>query len=799
MAVRSATSTSPQLFRTTAFDWLRNGVSVLVGIACLAVACWLAVALATYSSGDPSINHATSATPENVAGVAGAYVADVSLTWAGLAALLPAFVLIGWAHALIRFRKLTRPLLRVFCLVISFVLLMPVLANLWPDVEDMPAGAGGLGGILVLDMLAVWIDSYELSLSWLVTALVAMSMLTFPVAAAMSFSGVFHGVGGAVSRMIRKRPALRRRLVPVRFRIRRFGLRRFSLRLPPFLQRVRSGQFRRRSRSTENEPRVMTGSPPKAPGRKRKATKKTGTAARSKADATSTRQAQEKKYTFPPTDLLEATKRSSRTSVSQRELEEQAEQLQTVLSDFGIRGEIVNARPGPVVTRFDLEPDAGIRANRIIALSDDIARSMSAVSARVAIVTGSKLMGIELPKRERELVLLRELLESPAFTSKNRHLPVILGKDISGAPVIEDLVDMPHLLIAGTTGSGKSVGVNAMILSLLFRLSPKECRLILIDPKMLELSVYDDIPHLLAPVVTEPAKAVQALNWVVREMERRYRSMQKVNARNITVFNEKVRAALARNKPLIRQVQVGFHPETGEPVHEQDVIATETLPYIVVVVDEMADLMLVAGREIEGAVQRLAQMARAAGIHIIMATQRPSVDVITGTIKANFPSRISFHVASKTDSRTIFNEHGAEQLLGKGDMLFAYSGRKMTRIHGPFVSDEEVTRVAENLRQQGKPDYLEDITEEHTDVQGGTLGLLDKPTVDKDQGLYDQAVYLVTTEKKASTSFVQRHLKIGYNRAANIVERMEREGVVSSPNHVNKREVLAPPPPGPPG
>ncbi|MBT7612926.1 MAG: DNA translocase FtsK, partial [Rhodospirillaceae bacterium] len=501
-------------------------------------------------------------------------------------------------------------------------------------------------------------------------------------------------------------------------------------------------------------------------------------------------------FTLPPQQLLVDVDPTTRRQADTEGLEQNARMLEGVLADFGIRGEIVDVRPGPVVTLYELEPEAGIRASRVIGLADDIARNMSAISARVAVVPGRTVLGIELPNPDREMVLLRELMETKAFSKPGIKLPIALGKEISGAPVVEDMAAMPHLLVAGTTGSGKSVAVNAMILSLLYTMTPEQCRMIMIDPKMLELSVYDDIPHLLTPVVTEPGKAVMALKWTVREMEQRYRAMQKVGVRNIEGFNKRVSEAQAKGLALTRTVQTGFNAESGEPIFEEEVIAEKPLPFIVVIVDEMADLMLVAGRDIEGAIQRLAQMARAAGIHLIMATQRPSVDVITGTIKANFPSRISFNVTSKIDSRTIIGEQGAEQLLGKGDMLFMRGGGRLTRVHGPFVSDDEVQQVAEFLRCQGKPDYIEAVTEEPFEMptdMGGVGGFADGG--DKEQALYDQAVFLVTKEQKASTSFIQRHLKIGYNRAATIIEQLEREGVVSTANHVGKREVLAGAPP----
>jgi S-DNA-T family DNA segregation ATPase FtsK/SpoIIIE len=455
-----------------------------------------------------------------------------------------------------------------------------------------------------------------------------------------------------------------------------------------------------------------------------------------------------------------------------------------------VQGTIREIRPGPVVTLYELEPAPGIRSARVIGLADDVARSLSVAAVRIATVTGRNAIGIEVPNQKRETVFLSELLEGEAFGRSPARLPLALGKDISGAPIVADLSRMPHLLIAGTTGSGKSVGVNAMIMSLLFRLSPEQCRLILIDPKMLELSVYDGIPHLMAPVVTEPAKAVAALKWVVREMERRYRAMSQLSVRNIAGYNDRVNEARARGEVVTRRVQTGFDSETGKPVFEEQPLALEPLPFIVVFIDEMADLMMVAGKEIEIAVQRLAQMARAAGIHVIMATQRPSVDVITGTIKANFPTRISFQVISKFDSRTILGEQGAEQLLGQGDLLYMQGGGRITRVHGPFVSDHEVEAVVAFLREQGEPAYLDEVTEPtEDDVSSAASGAIGGNTTGEN-ALYDQAVSLVAREGKASTSFIQRHLQIGYNRAAKLIEQMEKEGVVSPANHVGKREVL---------
>jgi S-DNA-T family DNA segregation ATPase FtsK/SpoIIIE len=496
-------------------------------------------------------------------------------------------------------------------------------------------------------------------------------------------------------------------------------------------------------------------------------------------------------YRLPPLDILALPSRiSSEGKIDEEALEQNARLLETVLDDFGVKGQIVKVRPGPVVTLYELEPAPGTKSSRVIGLADDIARSMSAVSTRVATVPGRNVIGIELPNARRETVFLRELLSTRHYEDSRLGLPLALGKDIGGDPVIADLARMPHLLIGGTTGSGKSVAINTMILSLLYRLPPDRCRFIMIDPKMLELSVYQDIPHLLTPVVTEPRKAIVALKWVVREMEDRYRAMSALGVRNIAGYNERLTDAQRKGQMLTRKVQTGIDPETRRPIFEEEELDLTPLPFIVVIIDEMADLMLVAGKDIEAAVQRLAQMARAAGIHVVMATQRPSVDVITGTIKANFPTRISFQVTSKIDSRTILGEQGGEQLLGQGDMLYMAGGGKIARVHGPFVSDNEVEEVVRHLRAQGTPSYIDSVTDDPDGEEGG-LGMPGEGEDGESDQLYDQAIALVARERKCSTSFIQRYLQIGYNRAARIVERMEREGVVSPANHVGKREVLA--------
>ncbi|MGC2012989.1 MAG: DNA translocase FtsK, partial [Pseudolabrys sp.] len=498
-------------------------------------------------------------------------------------------------------------------------------------------------------------------------------------------------------------------------------------------------------------------------------------------------------YTLPSLNLLAAQRASERTTLSRDIIDGNATALESVLQDFGVRGEIINARPGPVVTLYELEPAPGIKSSRVIGLADDIARSMSAVSARVAVVSGRNAIGIELPNPVREKVYLRELLTGMDYNESAAKLPLCLGKTIGGESVIVDLSRMPHLLIAGTTGSGKSVAINTMILSLVYRLRPDQCRLIMVDPKMLELSVYDGIPHLLTPVVTDPKKAVVALKWAVREMEGRYKKMSKLGVRNIDGYNARVAEAQAKGETLTRTVHTGYDKESGQAVYEKEELELEPLPFLVVIVDEMADLMMVAGKDIEGAIQRLAQMARAAGIHVILATQRPSVDVITGTIKANFPTRISFQVTSKIDSRTILGEQGAEQLLGQGDMLYMAGGGRISRVHGPFVSDDEVEKVVRHLKSQGAPEYLEEVTAGGDEDEDGNP-VFDATGMGLAEGgdIYQQAVAIIKRDRKASTSYIQRRLQIGYNRAATIMERMEEEGIVGQANHAGKREILIP-------
>ncbi|MEH6749179.1 MAG: DNA translocase FtsK [Paracoccaceae bacterium] len=537
------------------------------------------------------------------------------------------------------------------------------------------------------------------------------------------------------------------------------------------------------------QPRSMVQHPPRKPVQP-------STRAKAEAQPALKFDPEEAVYELPPLALLSNPALIQRHHLSDEALEQNARMLESVLDDYGVKGDIVSVRPGPVVTMYELEPAPGLKASRVIGLADDIARSMSALSARVSTVPGRTVIGIELPNENREKVVLREILSARDYGDSNMKLPLALGKDIGGDPIVANLAKMPHLLIAGTTGSGKSVAINTMILSLLYRLTPEECRLIMIDPKMLELSVYDGIPHLLSPVVTDPKKAVVALKWVVGEMEERYRKMSKMGVRNIDGYNSRVADALAKGEMFSRTVQTGFDDETGEPVFETEELMPEKMPYIVVIVDEMADLMMVAGKEIEACIQRLAQMARASGIHLIMATQRPSVDVITGTIKANFPTRISFQVTSKIDSRTILGEMGAEQLLGMGDMLYMAGGAKIIRCHGPFVSDEEVEEIVNHLKAFGPPKYMNSVLDgpdedREADIDA-VLGLASGGNTDLEDALYDTAVAIVVKDRKCSTSYIQRKLAIGYNKAARLVEQMEEQGVVSPANHVGKREVLVP-------
>jgi len=755
--------------------FLQRRLQELAGLSIIAATVALGACLATWSINDPSLNHATEAPVRNILGVNGAIAADIMMQLIGVSsiALLAPLGFFGWRVAV--HQPARQPRLRLGYWLLG-VISSSALASLLPNTErwPLPTGMGGVIGDAVLSLPRQYFSGVGISLTGILLAVAAIFSLSiaagfgnFP----QSKTRVNAGEGQTDFRKERS----------FDFPLARF-MRIFAWRharpsnppvedpsIEPVASADRSQLARRRVSDVD-----MAGAEPLA-----------RTAHRSTVDFNS--RACNAQFGMPLTELLSLPKAGPQ-SISQEALEQSAVLLESVLQDFSVKGDIVSVHPGPVVTLYEFEPAPGIKSSRVIGLADDIARSMSAVSARVAVVPGRNAIGIELPNPRRETVYLRELIASPDFSDSKHRLAIALGKTIGGEPVIVDLAKMPHLLVAGTTGSGKSVAINTMILSLLYKLKPQDCRLIMVDPKMLELSVYDGIPHLLTPVVTDPKKAVVALKWAVREMEDRYKKMSKLGVRNIDGFNARVTEAAAKGEVITRTVQTGFDRDTGEAVYEQERMDLSTLPYIVVIVDEMADLMMVAGKEIEGAIQRLAQMARAAGIHLIMATQRPSVDVITGTIKANFPTRVSFQVTSKIDSRTILGEMGAEQLLGQGDMLYMAGGGRIVRVHGPFVSDAEVERVVAHLKTQGQPEYLDSVTDEDEGDEDDSAPL---PLGDDDGAdLYDRAVAVVLRDKKCSTSYVQRRLQVGYNKAASLVERMEKEGVVGPANHAGKRQIL---------
>ncbi len=781
---------------------LQRRLRELGGVALISLTMIAALALATWSVQDPSLSHATDAPVHNLLGMPGAIAADLMMQLLGLGSLALLLPIAVWGYRLLGHRQLSHERLRVLLWLVGAVLTAAFASCLprsahWP----LPSGLGGVIGDAVLRLPAALLHTPLTGTHRLgaAIALGAAALFAFAGAAGVRWrdavaddedeaededeneardeddnDGAWISLGllGHYLLSFRARLGLLfhgRRRSPIAARE--------ELRAPRRRVEPRFGSAAERDRDEDDEEgagdgETQTARAPRKP-RAPKAPRRSGG------------------FVLPPLELLTPASKSGRATVSSDTLQENATALEGVLGDFGVRGEIINARPGPVVTLYELEPAPGIKSSRVISLADDIARSMSALSARVAVVSGRNAIGIELPNPTREKVFLRELLASRDYADNNSRLPLCLGKSIGGEPVLVDLARMPHLLIAGTTGSGKSVAINTMILSLVYRLQPDQCRLIMVDPKMLELSVYDGIPHLLTPVVTDPKKAVVALKWAVREMEERYKKMSKLGVRNIDGYNARVAEAKGKGEKLSRTVHTGYNRETGTAIYENEELDLEPLPYIVVIVDEMADLMMVAGKDIEGAVQRLAQMARAAGLHVILATQRPSVDVITGTIKANFPTRISFQVTSKIDSRTILGEQGAEQLLGQGDMLYMAGGGRISRVHGPFVSDEEVEKVVRHLKSQGAPEYLEAVTaEEPQDADGNPI--FDATAMGAEGGgdLYSQAVAIVTRDRKASTSYIQRRLQIGYNRAASLMERMEQEGVVGQPNHAGKREIL---------
>jgi len=788
--------------------WIASGVSVLVLTALVAVA------LFSYTPTDPSLNTASNAAVQNVLGKPGAIIADLFLQIAGLGVIALIFTITSWALCLLRAEAVEWLWLRTLAGLGSLILLATALAaipspSLWP----IDAGLGGTVGHVVLAL-----TTFETTIPWLeqsqrfiiagVAAVLGVWLMF--MAATISFRTTMGGIAALVRGInaalnaftdtLRSWVARSPAETPTKTKAKR-------TRSEPVMDCARaepnmgvgptvSSEDEADEFDVEDEENLAVDEPP-AKSKESVVVQRSKPAKLTKRDMAA-RQGSllppaDKGFSLPPLDYLALPLVEHRTKGPSTEaLESNARTLESVLDDFGVKGAIVKVRPGPVVTLYELEPAPGTKTSRVVALADDIARSMSAVAARISVVPGRSVIGIELPNSNRETVYFREMLATEEFEKNDGKLILALGKDIGGAPIMADLARMPHLLIAGTTGSGKSVAVNTMIMSLLYRNTPADVRFIMIDPKMLELSVYDGIPHLLSPVVTEPGKAVMALKWTVREMENRYRAMSQLSVRNVAGYNQRLQDAAKKGQVIKKTVQTGFDPGTGKPIYEEQDLYLTPLPYIVVIIDEMADLMLVAGKDVEPAVQRLAQMARAAGIHVIMATQRPSVDVITGTIKANFPTRISFQVTSKIDSRTILGEQGAEQLLGQGDMLYMAAGGRITRVHGPFVTDKEVEKITGHLRDQQEPSYVEDVTEEPdlSDIPGfaGAGG----GNTSGEDSLFDQAVALVARERKASTSFIQRHLQIGYNRAARIIEDMEAQGMVGKPNHVGKREVLLP-------
>ncbi len=781
----------------------------LAGLVLIGAVAAAAAALATWSVKDPSFSHATSEPVRNLLGEPGAIAADLAMQLFGLATIALLLPVAAWGWRLFTHRPLDRMRWRLPAWLFGVVAAAAFASCLartaqWP----LPTGLGGVIGDAVVRAIASITGGplFGTGRTVVSASFSAIGLVLLTIACGFGFqrsedeagaddeeaddggsvsigwavhyllslkAWVFRPIGNAVVAVFRamtsRRPAKPEKSVRAEPR---FGAASAPAAVPEPEEDVDA---------EADEDEEAEASTKVTRTEKKKAAKAAPKSAKKSADG----------YEPPSLNLLAAPKSTDRHAPSSEAIQETAGTLEHVLGDFGVRGSIINARPGPVVTLYELEPAPGIKSSRVIGLADDIARSMSALSARVAVVSGRNVIGIELPNATREKVYLRELLAADEYTGTAARLPLCLGKTIGGEPVIVDLARMPHLLIAGTTGSGKSVAINTMILSLLYRLKPDQCRLIMVDPKMLELSVYDGIPHLLTPVVTDPKKAVVALKWAVREMEDRYKKMAKLGVRNIDGYNARLTDARARGEGLSRTVHTGYDPDSGEAIYEKEEFEFEPLPYLVVIVDEMADLMMVAGKDIEGAIQRLAQMARAAGIHVVLATQRPSVDVITGTIKANFPTRISFQVTSKIDSRTILGEQGAEQLLGQGDMLYMAGGGRISRVHGPFCSDDEVEKIVRHLKSQGQPQYLEAVTAEE-DTEGEDGAVFDATAMGGEDGadLYAQAVQVVTRDRKASTSYIQRRLQIGYNRAASLMERMEKEGIIGQPNHAGKREIL---------
>ncbi|MBO4643904.1 MAG: DNA translocase FtsK 4TM domain-containing protein [Alphaproteobacteria bacterium] len=741
------------------------------GIAFICAGLLLSIALATYNSADPSVNTATGGVAANLLGSVGALWADLLWQLFGLGAVLFPLSLIAWGILIFRFKWHKYQILRVFSFIPTLFLLL-ILFSALPEVSFSPVVAGFSGAVMPAFYLPLRQALIIAHLSYLEYVLLPVVFIATIFGLASTLGIPFYLVKRWISGLLHMVQSL---LLFVWKKCRRSSpeTEEKTEQLPEELPQslfAEQGELNLEEKAQ----------PLPAPVKKQQA---------KPSPLKSIKEQREyvKQFHLPKLDLLAKPKADKDAAVSREYLEKRARQLENVLEEYGVKGQIVNVRPGPVVTLFELEPAPGIKTTRVINLADDIARSMSAVSVRIAVIPGQSVIGIEMPNEKRADVYLKELLSCDEFKTSDKPLLLALGKDIGGKPTFADLAKMPHLLVAGTTGSGKSVAINTMILSLVYRLTPAQVRLIMVDPKMLELSVYNGIPHLLTPVVTDPKKAVLALNWAVREMDQRYSQMSELGVRNIDGYNKKVTELLNSKAPKTRTVLTGY--ENGEPIYEEQPLDLKPFPYIVVIVDEMADLMITAGKEIETAVQRIAQKARAAGIHLILATQRPSVDVITGTIKSNFPERISFRLTTKIDSRTILGEQGAEQLLGRGDMLYLAQGQRPARLHGPFVSDAEVEAVTAHLRLQGVPEYEQSVTEETSEESPeGGLNLENG----EDASLYDQAVAIVLRDRKASTSYIQRQLRIGYNRAADLIDQMEAQGVISAPNHAGKREILVP-------
>lgn len=745
----------------------------LTGLAVIAAGFAVAAALATYNGADPSFNTATGNIPRNVLGHFGACLSDLLWQYSGLGAVLFPVALTAWGILVFRLKWHRFQLLRVLCFFPALFALL-VLFSALPSrsFAFFPAGYAG----------AVMPAFYHPFLNLLRAAYLPYpQMIVLPVFFIAAVFGLastlgipFYLVKRWFSALLR---GIRKTALFFYYAIRRTKKEEISNKPEELPEELPQSLFAEQGTLALEETEQPQEKAPAKPVRP------------SPLKSIKEQREYAKQFHLPKIDFLAKPKAEKEAAVSKEYLDKRARQLEAVLDEYGVKGKIVNVRPGPVVTLFELEPAPGIKTTRVINLADDIARSMSALSVRIAVIPGQSVIGIEMPNEKRADVFLKEMFACDEFKNSDKPLLMALGKDIGGKPTFTDLAKMPHLLVAGTTGSGKSVAINTMILSLLYRLTPSQVRLIMIDPKMLELSVYNGIPHLLTPVVTDPKKAVLALNWAVREMDERYKQMAQIGVRNIDGYNKKVEEMLASKEPMMRTVLTGY--EDGEPVYEEQPLNLKPFPYIVVIVDEMADLMLTAGKEIEIAIQRIAQKARAAGIHLIMATQRPSVDVITGTIKANFPERISFRVTTKIDSRTILGEQGAEQLLGRGDMLYLAQGQRPIRLHGPFVSDGEVETVTSHLRLQGVPEYEQAVTEEPPEAAAEAGGsVLDGD--DEANTLYDKAVAIVLRDRKASTSYIQRQLRIGYNRAADLIDQMEAEGVISAPGHTGKREILVP-------